>query len=69
MIDIFSPLWVNPCYWILSNHLYLKYSYLIGEGKKIRENYDPFDRGANITVDIRKFEKLIDLIQIQESLF
>ncbi len=62
VIDIFSPAWVNPCYWILSSHLNLNYSYLIGEGKKYPDNYDPLGKDKDIIVDIIKLNKLFNTI-------
>jgi hypothetical protein len=57
IIDIFSPTWINPCYWILSNHINLKYACLIGKtlgGKTITD-----DKASNILVDIPEFQKIL----------
>lgn len=62
VIDMFSPEWVNPCYWILSCQLGLKYSYLIGEGKRPRDYYDPQKIKSNITIDPIKLQKLIEVV-------
>jgi capsular polysaccharide biosynthesis protein len=57
VIDIFSPHWINPCYWVLSNILDLKYAYLIGEDSYTGENRSA--KGANVLVDLSKFNKLL----------
>lgn len=57
-IDIFSPRYVNPCYWILSEEMRLRYGYLLGEGEQVPEGVDPDEKAANITVDLRKLAKL-----------
>jgi capsular polysaccharide biosynthesis protein len=59
VIDIFSPKWINTCYWILSNHLNLRYAYLVGESLKEK---GMTDKGSNILVDIPKFNKLLNYL-------
>lgn len=54
IIDLFSPEWINPCYWIIAEHLDLKYSYLVGE--KMRNEKG---KAANIKIDIDKLKKLL----------
>lgn len=68
VIDIFSPEWVNPCYWILSSHLKLNYSYIIGEGKDIQEHYDPVGKNTDITVNIYKFIKLYNRVESNSNI-
>jgi capsular polysaccharide biosynthesis protein len=55
VIDLFSPEWINPCYWVISEHLNLKYGYLIGERLKQKETY----KRANILIDINKLKVLL----------
>lgn len=58
VIDIFSPQWVNPCYWILSSHLQLQYAYLMGEGEEVPEHHDPQQKAADISVNLSKFKEI-----------
>jgi capsular polysaccharide biosynthesis protein len=60
VIDIFSPNWVNPCYWTIAHELKLKYAYLIGEGKRPNDFDDPQKKADDILVDINKLELLIE---------
>jgi capsular polysaccharide biosynthesis protein len=60
VLDIFSPNWVNPCYWTIANELELKYAYLIGKGKRPNDFDDPQKKADDILVDINKLELLIE---------
>jgi capsular polysaccharide biosynthesis protein len=59
VIDIFSPLWINPCYWIISNYMSLKYAYLIGEGDFPSGNINSKGKGDDILVNEVKLKALI----------
>lgn len=55
VIDLFSPEWINPCYWVISEHLDLNYGYLTGERLRQKETY----KRANILIDINKLKVLL----------
>ncbi|RYX82912.1 glycosyltransferase family 61 protein, partial [bacterium] len=59
IIDIFSPEWVNGCYWVLSSQLDLKYAYLIGEG----EANTIIGKNTDIVVDMEKFDRLFSMME------
>lgn len=59
VIEIFSPQWINCCYWILSNRLSLQYGYLVGNLVE-RNGNKSISRDSDITVDIRELEKTIE---------
>ncbi|HEY4194329.1 MAG TPA: glycosyltransferase family 61 protein [Mucilaginibacter sp.] len=54
VVDLFSPEWVNPCYWIIAEHLDLKYGYL--EGNKLKQKKK--GKGADIEVDLDQLKSL-----------
>ncbi len=56
IVDLFSPNWINPCFWILSNHLQLKYAYLIGTNDIKGEE---INKGANMMINIEEFEAIL----------
>ena len=57
--EFFSPNYVLPLYWSISNDLNLEYSYLIGEGDRPPKGKDPHLGRENITVKMGELEKLI----------
>lgn len=59
IIDMFSPNYVNPCYWVISEELRLRYSYIIGDGKRPPPGVDPDRKGENLTINIRALLKLL----------
>lgn len=50
VIELFSPGYVNVCFWAISNLGSLRYSYLIGEGEKYPQGFDPQLNRENIVV-------------------
>lgn len=59
IIDLFSPEWINPCYWVIATHLKLDYHYLVGENTN--KNY--FDtKQANILINMSKLRRMINEI-------
>ncbi len=54
VLEIFSPNYINICFWVIANQVKLDYYYLIGEGKKHHEGYDPHLYQDNITVSIEE---------------
>ena len=51
LVEIFSPTYMEPCYWRLANALELDYSYILG-----RENVE----NHNIIVDIEKLKNILE---------
>lgn len=41
VLELFSPAYINTCYWHLSSAASLNYSYLLGEGKRYPDYVDP----------------------------
>ncbi|MDB5147531.1 MAG: capsular polysaccharide biosynthesis protein-like protein, partial [Mucilaginibacter sp.] len=60
IVELFSPQWIMPCYWILSNQIGLKYSYLIGENTS--ENNG--GRTADILVNTDHFRQLLAKLEL-----
>ena len=65
VIEFFSPLYVNVCYWSLANICNLQYGYIIGEGKMPQEGIDPSRVYANLTLSTEKLEKILQVMRIQ----
>lgn len=71
IIDIFPPEYINPCYWILSHQLGLKYYYLVAKGMLIPDppqNYNPevwakrrHNNRVDMTVDIQGLVQILEL--------
>lgn len=65
LIEIFSPAYVHPLYWILSNRIGIDYYYLLGEGPRqdeiIYENWPITGGDEDIVVNIPKFMKILEL--------
>jgi hypothetical protein len=59
VIELFSPRYVNPCYWKLACTLRLPYAYLIGSGERPSENDDPHEVTADITVAPQELESIL----------
>jgi hypothetical protein len=72
VVELFSPWYVHPLYWILSNRMGLEYYYLIGDGPKMEENYyhnwPSYGGEEDIYIDVQKLEKLLRFI-FKEQLF
>jgi len=65
VIEIFSPLYVNPCYWQVSQAVNLKYYYLLGEGAAIIPKDEPWVKGAgpkDITVRIDELTEVVERV-------
>lgn len=63
VIEIFSPNYVNVCYWALSNQMELDYYYLLGAGKQPPEYVDPHIVVGNLCIDITSLRNLIRLAE------
>jgi tetratricopeptide (TPR) repeat protein/capsular polysaccharide biosynthesis protein len=62
VIELFSPNYVYPCYWLISNLVELEYYYLLGEtplGFQVHKLFYPRPQIEDIYVDL---EKLADLL-------
>ncbi len=62
VIELFSPHFVYPCYWVLSNLLHLDYYYLTGTlptGQFLHQALYPNPRLADIWVDLRELKQLL----------
>ncbi|MDB5147526.1 MAG: Capsular polysaccharide biosynthesis protein [Mucilaginibacter sp.] len=55
VIEFFSPKWINPCYWTISNEVGLDYYYLIGEG-----NASEIDLNADVLIDLNKLKQSVE---------
>lgn len=61
VVEIFSPNYVNPCFWAVADILNLDYVYTIGQGPRPKDGHDPHRVEENITVDIAALSKLLKL--------
>ncbi|NJL22966.1 MAG: DUF563 domain-containing protein [Leptolyngbyaceae cyanobacterium SM1_3_5] len=64
VIELFSPNFVYPCYWFLSNLVGLDYYYLLGEmpiGASVQHWLYPDARIEDISIDPRKLLKLMQI--------
>ena len=66
VIEIFSPDYVNGCFWALANWAELDYFYLLGAGPRPAEFYDPHRVEKDITVDLKKLEQILALAEIRQ---
>ena len=64
VLELFSPRYINPCYWTLGQHGKLDYCYLIGTGPPPKKVEPPSMHRQHITVDI---EKLVASVELMES--
>lgn len=62
VIEIFSPNYVNVCYYSLCEELGLDYYYLLGEGKQPPEGIDPHIVGDDIQVNLDKLKHVIEVV-------
>lgn len=63
LIELFSPAYVHPIYWLLSNRLNVDYHYCLGEGERLEKDlYKEWpSSGGNddITININKLKKVL----------
>ncbi len=64
VFELFSPQYVNVCYWAVCAHAELKYHYLLGEGRQPKEFTDPHLLFSDILVDTGKLSRLLDMAEI-----
>ncbi len=60
VLELFSPNYVNECFWDLAEETRLDYHYLLGEGKQPAENADPHRVEEDIRVDCEKLRRTLD---------
>lgn len=62
VIELFSPGYVNPIYWVLSSHAELDYYYLIGNGRRSSDYvFESARWSEDIEVDIDQLSRLLQL--------
>ena len=59
VIEMFSPSYINCCYWALSNWVGVQYYFLLGSGGRDRE--DLFALGEDIVVEVDVLEEVLKL--------
>lgn len=65
VVDIFSPNYVNPCYWYLSSYVGLDYHYLFGKGLRAYTGIGSMDSiNDNIEVEIGELLAMIELLKL-----
>ncbi len=62
VLEMFSPNYVNVCFWAIANQLKLDYFYLIGDGKRPPDYSDPHLVHDNITVAIDELNLILRTI-------
>jgi capsular polysaccharide biosynthesis protein len=61
VVEIFSPEYVNGCFWALANMADLDYFYALGAGRRPPENHDPQKVEQDITVNLEVLEATLAL--------
>ncbi|MCM3558005.1 glycosyltransferase family 61 protein [Brevibacillus sp. FSL L8-0520] len=64
VIELFSPGYVNPIYWALSNHAQLRYAYLIGSGRRSPESVHELRGKEDLTIPPDSLQKLLSLLGV-----
>jgi len=59
VLELFSPNYIPPLYWVLANHVGLDYYYLIGEGDRPPDYVDPSLLNDDITVNIEQLNQIL----------
>ena len=59
VLEIFSPDYVNGCFWALAEQAELDYWYLLGKGARPAEFADPHKVEKNIEADVMQVEKTL----------
>jgi hypothetical protein len=62
VLEIFSPNYVNVCFWAIANQVGMEYFYLIGDGEKPPEHIDPHLVGDNINVPLEELHRSLDIL-------
>ncbi len=64
VVELFSPQYVNGCFWTLCEQVGLCYYYLIGEGSPPPEYYESRRVTDDIEVSLSKVKNILDLAEI-----
>jgi capsular polysaccharide biosynthesis protein len=59
VVELFSPAYVNVCYWALGEQVGAEYRYLLGEGAAPPEFVDPHHAHADLVVDPKRLERAL----------
>ena len=62
VLEIFSPNYVNVCFWAIANQIEMEYFYLIGDGERPPDYIDPHLIGDNINVPIDELRQSLDIL-------
>ncbi|MDW8267742.1 MAG: glycosyltransferase family 61 protein, partial [Anaerolineae bacterium] len=62
VLELFSPAYINPCYWTLANELDLRYHYVLGEGESYDLSTYPHDRNRDMIIDPKRLSWAISRI-------
>ncbi|MBO0348031.1 glycosyltransferase family 61 protein [Phormidium pseudopriestleyi FRX01] len=65
IIELFSPNYVNGCFWTISNHLGLDYYYATGKGKTPPTNFDPHKIEEDIEIELSSLKMLIEVVGLR----
>ena len=65
VVEIFSPDYVQHCFWVLAEHAKLNYWYLIGAGKQPPDGVDRQGVEKDITVNLKDLEATLDAAGIK----
>jgi capsular polysaccharide biosynthesis protein len=62
ILELFSPNYVNVCFWAIANQIGLEYFYLIGNGKKPPNYFDPHLGEDNINISIEELNQSLKIV-------
>ena len=62
VLEIFSPNYVNVCFWAIASQIETEYFYLIGDGEKPPDYIDPHLVTDNINVPIEELRRSLDIL-------
>ena len=67
LVELFSPNYVNVCFWAISNYVNLDYYYLIGEGERPLDHVDapiPNPHTDDILINLKDLSQLLGIAGI-----
>jgi capsular polysaccharide biosynthesis protein len=64
VIELFNPLYANPCYCAIAQQRGLRYSYLLGEGQVVGIGQDPAHYRDDIKISPRDLERLLEQLEL-----
>jgi capsular polysaccharide biosynthesis protein len=62
VLEVFAPNYVNVCFWAIANQIGLEYFYLIGNGEKPLDYFDPERVLDDINVPIEDFRQSLEIL-------